>query len=108
MHHAYAVAAGMEIKAQRERQPASPIGTRVPPFQLHDGSNGAALLHGNPLDGALECLVVDDTSIVGRRAILTKQYQPAVAQRDTAITRNRAYDERAGSGELANDNTCID
>jgi len=108
MHHAYAVAAGMEIEAQRERQPASPLGTLVPSFHLHDGPYGTALLHGNTLDGALECLVVDDTSIVGRRAILTKQYQPAVAQRDPAIAGDRAYDERTGSGELASDNACID
>ena len=81
VQHAQRVTAGVEIQAQRERQPATlRLAVRMFAFDLHDRACRAALFDSHLFDRALERLLRDLRIGAGRRAILAQQHQPAVAQ----------------------------
>jgi hypothetical protein len=106
VQHAQRVAAGIEIEAQCERQPA-PAGARMLAFDLHDRARGAFVLEGDVLDGALEGFGRHD-AVARSRAILPQQDQLAVSQLLSPVAPDGRDHGGAAARQVANERARVD
>ena len=109
VQHAQRIAAGVEIEAQREGQPARALPLRMFAFDPDDRAHRAALLDGDFLQQRSRNFPgVTCASSADARAILAQQHQLAVAQRFAAAARDRVDDVRAAAREAAHELAGVD